>query len=440
VEPSVTRRLAVLPMMLLALALAGAAGASGPVVSYTITGGTQGDNGWWRSPVTVRLGFSADVISTTCPGVLTFYASSDSLSCSATDGTATIQFQLQFKIDTTAPNVTSAAPDRAPDGGGWYTHPVTVAFSGTDTTSGIAGCTSGTYSGPDSGSASVQGTCRDVAGNVSAPASFALRYDATAPEVTASLSRPADHNGWFSHPVDVSFTGTDGGAGVSSCTAPVSYSGPDSANVSVSGGCVDAAGNRATASATFQYDSTAPMLTDVAGTVLSLNAKLTWKASADTASLSITRTPGRRGEKSTVVYAGLASSFTDKTLKPGLAYRYEVAASDAAGNTRAAAVAALAPRLYLPAAGARVGPGTVLRWAPVKGASYYNVQIYRGARKVLSTWPRRPRLRLQRAWTYAGKRQRLAPGHYRWYVWPGRGSIKAARYGALIGGNTFVVR
>jgi hypothetical protein len=347
---------------------------------------------------------------------------------------------LPFKIDTAPPTVSSAAPDRAPDGGGWYSHPVTVAFTGSDTNSGLAGCTSGTYSGPDSGSASVQGTCRDVAGNVSAPAAFALRYDATAPEVTAGLSRPADHNGWFSRPVDVSFTGSDGGAGVSSCTAPVSYSGPDSANVSVSGGCVDAAGNRATASATFKYDSTPPALTNVAAAVVSLSAKLSWRASADTASLSITRTPGRGHNKSSVVFAGRAASFRDTNLEPGLTYRYAVAASDAAGNTRAVRVAAIVPRLYLPAAGARVGPGAVLAWAPVKGASYYNVQIYRGARKVLSTWPRHPRLRLPRTWTYAGKDQRLAPGRYRWYVWPGRGSIKAARYGALIGGNTFIVR
>src|SRR5207248_9258790 len=108
--------------------------------------------------------------------------------------------------------------------------------------------------------------------------------------------------------------GTEGGSGVSACTAPVTYSGPDSANVSVSGGCVDAAGNRATATATFQYDSTPPTLTDVAAGVVSLTARLTWKASSDTASVAVTRVPGRRGQQSTVVYAGLATSFIDKNL------------------------------------------------------------------------------------------------------------------------------
>jgi hypothetical protein len=140
------------------------------------------------------------------------------------------------------------------------------------------------------------------------------------------------------------------------------------------------------------------------------------------------------------VYSGLATSFRDTTLKPGVTYRYDVAASDAAGNTRSFPVKAVGPRLYLPAAGARVGPGAVLAWAPVRGATYYNVQIFRGSRKVLSAWPTKPRLRLQRRWMYAGKQQRLARGRYRWYVWPGRGPLKAAHYGALIGGNTFVVR
>ncbi len=82
-------------------------------------------------------------------------------------------FHLQFKIDKDAPAVTASSPDRAPNGNGWYNGPVTVTFAGSDATSGIASCTSAAYSGPDSGSASVSGTCTDVAGNISAPSSSA---------------------------------------------------------------------------------------------------------------------------------------------------------------------------------------------------------------------------------------------------------------------------
>lgn len=439
-EQALTRPLAAAAALAVALALGGPAGASGPVVTYTVSAGQPGDNGWYVSAVTVRLDFSADVISTTCPGVYTFRTSSDSLSCSATDGQATVQFQLQFRIDTDAPVVTGATPSRPPDGGGWYSSPVTVAFTGNDTTSGIASCTSATYSGPDSGSATVTGTCRDNAGNVSAPATFGLRYDTTPPAVTATPSRPPDHDGWYTHPVDVTFSGTDGGSGVSSCTAPVTYSGPDSSQVNVSGGCVDAAGNHASATATFEYDSTPPALATVSVGVSSRTATLSWKEPADAASVAVIRTPGRRGKHPSVVFDGRASSFRDANLTPGVTYRYQVTVSDAAGNTRTVEVKAPVPSLYLPAAGAAVGPGAVLRWAPVRGATYYNVQIYRGSRKVLSIWPTRPRLTLHRAWTYAGAKRRLAAGRYRWFVWPGHGSPRAGRYGALIGGNTFVVR
>ena len=434
------RRAALLALTLgLALVAASAAGAAGPVVSYTITAGTAGDNGWYRSAVTAQLSVQGATDST-CPLVKTFRTSSDAVDCTATDGSSTVQFHLQFKIDTDAPAVTTATPDRAPDAGGWYSHPVTVTFSGNDTTSGIAGCTNATYSGPDSGSASVSGTCRDNAGNVSSTASFGIRYDTTAPTVTAKLARPPDENGWYSHPVNVTFSGTDGrGSGISSCTAPVAYAGPDSAKATISGGCVDAAGNHASASASLQYDSTAPKLANVAVSVVSRSATLSWRAPAGTA-VSITRTPGIGKKRAPVVYHGHASSFRDTHLQAGVTYRYQLAATDAAGNTADTAVAALVPMLYAPAAGARVKVGDLLAWAPVKGASYYNVQIYRGSRKVLSAWPKQPRLKLPRTWSFGGRPDRLAPGRYRWYVWPGRGRLQAAHYGRLLGGSSFVVR
>lgn len=423
-----------------ALTLVGAAGASGPVVTYTVSAGTVGNNGWYRSAVTVRLGFSSDITSTTCPGVYTFQSNGEVLTCSATDGTATVQFQLQFKIDAAPPTVTGATPDRSPDGGGWYSHPVAVRFTGNDTTSGIASCTSATYSGPDSSSATVSGTCQDNAGNVSSTASFGLRYDTTAPVVSAALSRAPDANDWYSHPVDINFSATDSGSGVSSCTPPVTYSTPDSPQVAITGGCADAAGNRSSTTATFKYDSTPPAFSKVAVSVSSLTDTLTWKLPGDAAGVTVTRSPGRRAQRSSVVYTGNASTFRDRSLDPGVTYHYAVTVSDPAGNATTVQAKAAVPMLYLPAAGARVAPGAVLRWAASRGAPYYNVQIFRGSHKVLSTWPKRARLRLTRSWKYAGKPQRLAPGRYRWYVWPGKGALKAARYGPLLGGNTFVVR
>ena len=81
-----------------------------------------------------------------------------------------------------------------------------------------------------------------------------------------------------------------------------------------------------------------------------------------------------------------------------------------------------------------------LVWAPAKGATYYNVQLIRRGRRVLSEWPVRPTFQLRRTWLYKGRRYRLRPGVYRWYVWPGYGRISAARYAKrALGSSSFVV-
>ena len=72
-------------------------------------------------------------------------------------------------------------------------------------------------------------------------------------------------------------------------------------------------------------------------------------------------------------------------------------------------------------------------------ASYFNVQVWRGNRKLLSAWPDAARYRLSRSWTYEGRVERLVPGVYTWYVWPGIGTRAAARYGPMLGKSTFIV-
>jgi hypothetical protein len=89
--------------------------------------------------------------------------------------------------------------------------------------------------------------------------------------------------------------------------------------------------------------------------------------------------------------------------------------------------------------GAHVTRPPVLRWRAVRGATYYNVQLYRAGRKVLTTWPKQPRLKLQRQWKLNGVAQRLEAGVYRWYVWPGFGRAAERRYGRLLGTSTFTV-
>src|SRR4029453_9542251 len=113
-----------------------------------------------------------------------------------------------FKYDATPPAATASA-SRAADSNGWYNHALTVSFSATDATAGLAGCSAPAgYSGPDNGNTSVGGSCTDKAGNVTT-ASLPFKYDATSPTATASASRAADSNGWYNHALTRSFSATD---------------------------------------------------------------------------------------------------------------------------------------------------------------------------------------------------------------------------------------
>jgi hypothetical protein len=73
-----------------------------------------------------------------------------------------------------------------------------------------------------------------------------------------------------------------------------------------------------------------------------------------------------------------------------------------------------------------------LRWRPVAGAGYYNVQVFRGTRRVLNAWTRRPRLLVRRGVLEQGR-------SYVWTVFPGFGRPAAARYGLPVGRAAFQV-
>jgi len=192
----------------------------------------------------------------------------------------------------------------------------------------------------------------------------------------------------------------------------------------------------------FQYDATAPKLPEATAKVEKGVAKIVWKRSPDAVLVELERTPGINGRKKTVVYRGNGVSFTDKTVRDGIRYRYEIRAADVAGNLVQKVVTANVdrPALYRPVAGAAVRAPLVLRWEAATNASYYNLQLHRNGVKVLSAWPKGPTLRIGKTWRYAGKVRRLDPGRYRWYVWGARGTREKPQYGKLLGSSSFVVR
>jgi hypothetical protein len=191
------------PLGLVLLVLSGvivsSAGASEPLISFTLTG-TLGDNGWYRSNVGIVWVVSGTALSGCVSTTLLSDTNGSTQACKATDGMVTDTKEVTIKIDKTAPLVTAATPQRSPDANGWYNHPVSFSFSGTDTGSGIASCSQATYSGPDGGAAAVGGSCRDKAGNGGSNA-FGLSYDATPPalsKVAVTSRAEADIVHWAS--------------------------------------------------------------------------------------------------------------------------------------------------------------------------------------------------------------------------------------------------
>jgi hypothetical protein len=339
-----------------------------PLVTFNVVG-TKGANGWYTSNVTVSWSFSDPEtgIKSWSPGCNSTTLVNDTpgtpLSCSATNHEdVSTSIGVTIRIDKTAPTVTHAAPERAPDSAGWYTRPVTVAFAGADATSGLEACTVVTYSGPDANGASVTGACRDRAGHISAQASFGLNFDATAPSLTGVKVAAASHV-----------------------------------------------------------------------------ATLRWNALPAWELVTIRRSPvGGGAEK--VVYQGGGTSFVDRSVLNGVKYRYVVVASDPASHTDSETVQALPTGpLRAPAEEARVKRPPLLQWVKVRKAAFYNVQLFRNGRKILSVWPVKTRYRLRKTWVWNGRRRTLEPGEYRWFVWPAYKRKRGIHYGKPLGHSDFVI-
>jgi HYR domain len=186
-----------------------------------------------------------------------------------------------------------------------------------------------------------------------------------------------------------------------------------------------------------------PPPTDVIVRGDTASVKLRWRlpADRDIAGTEIVRYPG-----AFVVFHGTGTSFTDTDIKAGGSYRYLISSYDWADN-RARPIpvhtSAAKAKLAEPQDWAQLTQPPLLAWAPVSAADYYNVQLWaigKGAsRKVLSIWPTSTRVQLASRWAFGGKKYALAPGRYRWYVWPGLGQLSDGRYGDLIGSHVFVV-
>jgi hypothetical protein len=253
---------------------------------------------------------------------------------------------------------------------------------------------------------------------------YQVRVEISSPTATATPARPPNPDGWYNAPVGISFSGS-AFSGIASCSPTTTYAGPTAVNAMVSGTCTDNAGKTADASLSLDYDSVPPVI-----------------AGAD---------PGRPPDSDGFYTKPVTFTFRGSDATSGLAdcdtVHYTGPSSgmvtggchDRAGNYATITVPVAYRAVPAKAKTSRAASAPVLRWKRKPHASYYNVQVFRGRKKILSAWPAKTSLQLRRSWKYAGHRYRLKPGRYRWYVWPGYGKRAAARYGRMIVSRTLKV-
>jgi hypothetical protein len=330
----------------------------------------------------------------------------------------------------------------------WHTGPVTLNWIFDSSLTPVPGtdCASPRVIAADTPGTDITCTVTSIAtGALTKTAT--VRVDMTPPAVSGAVpDRPADHDGWWNHPVAFTFGGNDATSGIAGCDTVV-YDGPDSAAGQVTGACRDVAGNSAAGAAPLKYDATPPTVTPLPSNSPDGQVKLTWTASPDAVEYTVTRSPGRDGPAPSTVYSGPNQTYTDNNVAQATTYTYTITASDAAANSSSVVMIAIPGGSQMVLGTRETGSSPSkprralprLRWRRVRHADYYNVQVFRGRRKILSAWPAGTHLQLRERWTFRGKRFRLTTGRYHWYAWPGFGSRRAHRYGRMICHRRFTV-
>ena len=335
-----------------------------------------------------------------------------------------------------APTVTATCSPGPASCARWYSGSVMLTFAVSNAINVLSGCTLvETFS--NEGDYSRE--CIVTDGSEVVGRRVQIGVDRTPPVITGAVpSRPLNTAGWINGPFDVQFTGTDATSGLAACTA--TYAGPTTASGSLTRACADQAGNvGAPFTFDFKYDATPPNLSAVTTSPGDGLVRLNWSA-PDAVSVEVARSPGLSGAPLSTVFHGTASAFVDRHVRNLAAYQYRVTAVDRAGNVTTRTVrASPSRRLLAPLNGAKVKRPPLARWALIPRATYYNLQLYRGDRKILSLWPRSAQLKLRGTWVFQGVRYRLAPGVYRLFVWPGFGSFAQQKYGRIVGKGRFVV-
>src|SRR5262249_1882284 len=113
------------------------ASAAGPSVSFTCAPGPADCAGWYTHNVTVSWTYSDPTGIMNTDGCNTHTFTADAAQSPShcyvenTNGQWT-RSDITISVDKTPPTITSVVPDRSSDVNGWYNHPLSVAWHGSD--------------------------------------------------------------------------------------------------------------------------------------------------------------------------------------------------------------------------------------------------------------------------------------------------------------------
>jgi hypothetical protein len=363
------------------------------------------------------------------------------------------QTNYSWTIDTVAPTVVITQKPSNPASTSSATFAFTASQNGSSFScrlddGGFVPCSSPRiYSNLSDGPHVFSVRATDPAGNTGPDVPYGWTIETRAPTASVTVAPPGLSNSrsatfGFAADEPSTFECKQGDGAFVPCISPATYAGlGDGAHV-FSVRARDVVGNlSAPVSHAWTIDATAPETTLTAAPSSGTATSATFAFAASENGRFECRVDGESFTPCGSPKSYAALSQTD--------HEFQVRAVDAAGNADATpslhnwkitapAAKKAAAALQSPKAGARVTRPPLLVWRRVAGARYYNVQVFRGRKKVFTAWPTRTRLQLRAKWTNRGRTERLLPGRYRWFVWPGYTNPR--RYGALLGQSTFVVR
>jgi hypothetical protein len=237
-----------------------------PMVTPNVSG-TLGTNGWYTSNVEVSWSVadtSSTVTATTgCDAAaVTTDTTGITYTCTATSAGGSTTQSVTIKRDATAPQLEFGAPSPAANSAGWHGGDVSIPFTATDATSGIASTSSPNpvlISGVGA-NRSVDVVVKDNAGNAATFPSPAVNIDRSAPVVTPDVSGTLGSNGWYTSNIQVAWTTSDDNAPIDTAEGcETSLVAADTAGVTFT--CTaSSAGGLATQSITIRRDATPPQL------------------------------------------------------------------------------------------------------------------------------------------------------------------------------------